>query len=81
MEFSIIFYIWILSNNLFIEKQKAKSSFYTLNTLSVSLGKSPQIRHLYRKLHNSKRRNSTRKNRIQIHFLTKDQIYTKDCTK
>ena len=53
---------------------------YTLNTLSVSLYKSAQFAHLWRKFHR-KRRFLTRKNCIKIPLFMKDQIYIRDCTK
>ena len=42
------------SNNLFVVKERAKFKFqfYDKYTLSVSLSKSVQFGHLYRKLHN-----------------------------
>ena len=56
--------------------------FYTSNTLSwVCLWKFVQFGHFYRRFHIRKRRNSARKNCIEIPLLMKDQIYTRDCTK
>ena len=53
---------------------------YTLNTLSVSLYKSAQFAHLWRKFHR-KRRFWMRKNCIKIPLFMKDQIYMRDRTK
>ena len=55
--------------------------FYTSNTLSVSLQKSVQSGHWYRKFRDSKQRNSTRKSYIKIPLLMKDQSCTRDCSK
>ena len=55
--------------------------FYTSNTLSVSLCRSVQIGHWYRKFRNSKQRNSTRKSCFKIPLLMKDQSCTRDCSK
>ena len=55
--------------------------FYTLNKLSVSLCKSAQFAHSWRKFHNRKRRFWMRKSCIKIPLFMKDQIYIHDCTK
>ena len=75
MDFSFISFICSLKNS------ERYLQFYSLNTLSVSFCESTQFGDLYRKPHNRKLRNLTRKGKNKIPLLIKDQICTRDCIK
>ena len=77
----ISFIRYLNSLKQFVPWRTASKVCYTSNTLSVSLQKSVQSGHWYRKFRNSKQRNSTRKSYFKIPLLMKDQSCTRDCSK